>query len=224
MSNPIGDLFGPSPIRPIQKHMAKAQSCVALLDAFLDCAIEENWEKAEEIQQNISEAEHDADEIKRDIRLHLHRSLWLPVARNDLLDLLHIQDNLADRAKNIAGLMLGRKMVFPESLIDPLREFFSISLKTSEQALKAINELDELLETGFGGKESTLVENLIEELDALENTSDQQQIAFRANLFQLEDSLPPVQVVFYYKVIDMLGDLADISQKIGSRLLLLLAR
>lgn len=224
MANPIGDLFGPSPIRPIQKHMAKAQSCVALLEEFLACSIEGNWEKAEKIQQAISEAEHDADEIKRDIRLHLPRSLWLPVARNDLLDLLHIQDNLADRAKNIAGLMLGRKMVFPATLVDSLREFFDISLNTSSKALVAINELDELLETGFGGKETTLVENLIEELDVLENISDQHQIAIRAKLFQLEDSLPAVQVIFYYKVIDMLGDLADISQKIGSRLLLLLAR
>ncbi|NKB34083.1 MAG: TIGR00153 family protein [Pseudomonadales bacterium] len=223
MANPIGDLFGPSPIRPIQKHMAKAQSCVKLLESFFACAIDQDWAKAEEIQLAISDAEHEADELKRDIRLHLPRSLWLPVARTDLLELLHIQDQLADRAEDIAGLMLGRKMLLPESLIKPIQDYYQINLKTSAQALKVINELDELLETGFGGKESSVVENLVAELDVLEHQSDEHQVTLRAMLFQIEESLPPIQVMFYYKIIDMLGDLSDISQKIGSRLLLLVA-
>nr|MCS5581482.1 DUF47 family protein [Gammaproteobacteria bacterium] len=83
---------------------------------------------------------------------------------------------------------------------------------------------DELLETGFRGKEATLVEELVVELDELEHQSDVSQIKLRAMLFQMEDSLPPVHVIFLYKIIDRLGELADISQKIGSRLLLLIAK
>jgi uncharacterized protein Yka (UPF0111/DUF47 family) len=42
-------------------------------------------------------------------------------------------------------------------------------------------------------------------------------------LFQLEGSLPPVNVMFLYKIIDMLGGISDISQKVGSLLLQLVA-
>ena len=223
MANPLGELFGRSPIRPIQQHMAKAQNCVALLESFFEQTVQENWVEAEKIQQEISNAENEADELKRDIRIHLPRSLWLPVARTDLLELLHIQDDLADTAKDIAGLMLGRKMVMPESIVDSMREYFQINLKTSAQALKVINELDELLETGFSGKETSLVENFVAELDLLERESDEHQVGLRANLMATEESLPPVQVMFYYNVIDKLGDLSDISKMIGSRLLLLVA-
>jgi uncharacterized protein len=223
MANPLGELFGKSPIRPIQKHMAKAQNCVALLESFFEQTVQENWAEAEKIQLAISNAENEADELKRDIRIHLPRSLWLPVARTDLLELLHIQDELADTAKDIAGLMLGRKMVVPDSIVDPMREYFHVNLKTSAQALKVINELDELLETGFSGKETSLVEDFVSELDLLEHESDEHQVSVRANLMATEESLPPVQVMFCYKVIDKLGDLSDISKKIGSRLLLLVA-
>ena len=224
MNNPISALFGPSPIRPIQEHMAKAQSCIALLGDFLEASFSKKWKEAEEIQQAIHKKENEADTLKREIRTHLPRSLWLPVARNDLLEMLHIQDHLANRARDIAGIMLGRKIEIPEELVECVRDYYQKNLNTSAQALKAINELDELLETGFRGREATLVEELVVELDELEHQSDVSQIKLRAMLFQMEDSLPPVHVIFLYKIIDRLGELADISQKVGSRLLLLIAK
>ena len=224
MNNPISALFGPSPIRPIQKHMAKAQNCITLLGDFLEATYSKEWQKAEEIQETICKTENEADTLKREIRTHLPRSLWLPVARNDLLEMLQIQDRLANRARDIAGLMLGRKIEIPIELVEGVRDYYHKNLNTSAQALKAITELDELLETGFRGKEATLVEELVVELDELEHQSDVSQIKLRAMLFQMEDSLPPVHVIFLYKIIDRLGELADISQKIGSRLLLLIAK
>ena len=224
MNNPISALFGPSPIRPIQKHMAKAQNCITLLGDFLEATYSKEWQKAEEIQQTICKTENEADTLKREIRTHLPRSLWLPVARNDLLEMLQIQDRLANRARDIAGIMLGRKIEIPGELVECVRDYYQKNLNTSAQALKAINELDELLETGFRGKEATLVEGLVVELDELEHQSDVSQVKLRAMLFQMEDSLPPVHVIFLYKIIDRLGELADISQKVGSRLLLLIAK
>ena len=224
MSNPISALFGPSPIRPIQEHMAKAQSCIILLGDFLEASYSKDWVKAEEVQQAIHQTENEADSLKREIRTHLPRSLWLPVARNDLLEMLQFQDRLANRAREIAGIMLGRRIEIPEELVESVRDYYQINLNTSAQALKAINELDELLETGFRGREATLVEELLVELDELEHQSDVSQVKLRALLFQMEDTLPPVNVIFLYRIIDRLGELADISQKVGGRLLLLIAK
>lgn len=224
MNNPISALFGRSPIRPIQQHMAKAQSCITLLGDFLEASYNNDWLKAEEIQLAIHNTENEADALKREIRTHLPRSLWLPVSRNDLLEMLQIQDRLANQARDIAGIMLGRKIEIPEELIECVRDYYQKNLNTSMQALKAINELDELLETGFRGTEATLVEGLVVELDELEHQSDVSQVKLRGMLFQIEDSLPPVEVMFLYKIIDRLGELADVSQKVGSRLLLLIAK
>jgi len=223
MSNPIAALFGRSPIRPIQEHMANAQRCVILLGDFLDACTSNNWHKAQEHQQAIHAAENEADDLKSNVRTNLPKSLLLPVARSDLLELLSIQDRLANRAKDIAGLMLGRKIEVPSSLTDSLLNYYKLSLKASGQALKAINELDELLEAGFRGKEVELVEDLIKELDDLENKSDIHQVQLRASLYKLEPNLPPVDVMFLYKIIDLIGEIADDSQKVGSRLLILIA-
>jgi len=204
--------------------MAKAQNCVVLLGDFLEATFVKDWDRAAILQQEIRRCENEADDLKSNVRTKLPKNLFLPVPRTDLLELLSTQDSLANRAKDIAGLMLGRKMEIPESLVPMVREYFQESLLASEQALKIINQLGELLETGFRGRKVELVEVLILELDELEHKTDVSQIKLRAKLFELEAALPPVNVMFLYKIIDSIGDLADISQKIGGRLLLLLAR
>lgn len=224
MPTPLSALFGRSPIRRIQEHMAIAHKCVEQLGRFLEASFVKDWDTALQIQQKIRNSENEADDLKSTVRTNLPKSLFIPVPRTDLLELLSTQDQLANRARDVAGLMLGRKMEIPESLVSTVREYYKESLLASNQALKVINELDELLETGFRGKEVDFVEGLIAELDALEHQTDVSQISLRAKLFKLEESLPAVHVMFLYKIIDQIGDLADISQKIGGRLLLLIAR
>lgn len=222
--NPFVSLFGRSPIGPMQQHIAKAHECAANLVPFFEAVMAEDWAKVEQVQQEMSRLEHEADKLKKSVRLHLPKSLFLPVPRSDLLELLSVQDKVANRAKDIAGLMLGRQMAIPQALQPLMRTYVQRSVDASAQALKAMNELDELLETGFAGREAVLVETLIEELGSIENDTDRLQIEVRRNLFKLEQDLPPVDVMFLYQIIDWVGDVADRAQRVGNRLEQLLAR
>ncbi|MGD8175912.1 TIGR00153 family protein [Marinimicrobium sp. ARAG 43.8] len=224
INNPFSNLFGRSPIKPMQEHMAVAIRATGELQRFFECVIADDWEQVEAVQRRITDLENEADALKKQLRLHLPKSLFLPVPRTDLLELLAMQDRIANRAKDIAGIMLGRKMTIPTSMQQMTLEYVDAAVKAAEQALKAINELDELLETGFSGRELGIVETMIQELDALERKTDRLEVTMRATLFSLEADLPPVDVMFLYKVIDWIGDLANRAQDVGGRLELLLAR
>ena len=65
---------------------------------------------------------------------------------------------------------------------------------------------------------------MIEELDRLEYEADQLQVKIRASLYGIERELPPVDVIFLYKIIELIGELSDKSQKVGSRLQIVIAR
>ena len=220
----ISGLFSSSPISPLQQHMAKVQATVTELVPFFQAALAEDWEKAESMQQLISTRENEADTLKRELRLKLPHGLFMPVSRRDLLEVLTMQDRIANKAKDIAGLMLGRKMGFPGTMHAPLLDFVDRCSDATAQAQTAINELDELVATGFGGNEIDLVESMIKKLDTIESDTDDIQVAVRAMLFKLEKELPPVDVMFMYRVLDWIGDLADLAQRVGSRLELMLAR
>jgi hypothetical protein len=97
-------------------------------------------------------------------------------------------------------------------------------IDATEKAAEAINELDDLLETGFRGREVELVEKMISQLDAIEDDTDGLQITLRKNLLAIEKDLNPVDVMFLYQIIDWVGDLADLAERVGARLEILLAR
>lgn len=219
----ILDMFARSPIRPLQLHMQKAHACVEQLTPFYRVVQQGDWDQATAIFQKIRELEHEADDLKRDVRIHLPKNLFLPVSRGDLLGLLTIQESLANIAKDIAGIMLGRRMIIPEVLSLFFEKYLARAIDASRQAMEAIDELDELLESGFRGKEVDFVAKMIKKLDSIEHETDEMQISLRQGLFNIEENFKPVQVIFFYKIIEWIGKLADKAQQAGYQLQLLLA-
>lgn len=220
----ISSLFGSSPVAPLQAHMASVQECIVELVPFFKAVLKEDWTEAKAQQKTISKLEREADKLKKKLRLQLPKSLFMPVSRRDLLEVLTMQDKIANKAKDIAGIIIGRKMTFPKEVSEKLLDFVRRCIDASKQAQKAINELDELVETGFSGREVKLVQEMIKKLDDIESDTDKIQVKVRAELFKREKDLPPVDVMFMYRVIDGIGDLGDLSQRVGSRLELMLAR
>ncbi len=220
----ISNLFGSSPVSPLQAHMAKVQACIEALEPFVEAALEGKWSKAEKQQAKIAKLENEADDLKKALRLNLPTGLFMAVSRRDLLEVLTMQDRIANKSKDIAGLMLGRKIEFPEGMHNKIIDFVKRCIDASAQAEVAINELDELVATGFRGKEIKLVASMIKKLNKIENDTDKIQVKVREMLFKQEKDLPPIDVMFMYKVIDWIGDLADIAQRVGSRLELMLAK
>ncbi|MCH9769491.1 MAG: TIGR00153 family protein [Gammaproteobacteria bacterium] len=216
-------MFARSPIKPLEQHMNKALTCAQLLLPFIKAVTQADWTEAKAIQQQISQAEQEADSMKQDFRLHLPKNLFLPVARHDLLELLEQQDTIANVSRDIAGIMLGRRMSIPNEISMAFSQHIERSVDAATQATKAINELEELQESGFRGREVDLVATMIQKLNAIEKETDVIQIKLREQLFHLEKTLAPIDVMFLYKVIEQVGFLADTAQRVGSRLRMLTA-
>jgi predicted phosphate transport protein (TIGR00153 family) len=178
----------------------------------------------EERQRRIDDLEGKADRLKNDLRAHLPRRLLLPVDRRDLLEILDLQDSMADTAQDVAGIFLERPMPVPESMRRPLTELVRAVGRTCEQAGSVVDQLDELVELGFRGREVDRVEGMIDDLGNLEGETDRLGVDLTRELFRLEPELPPVTVMLWYHLIDWIGDIADNAEKVGNRLRLLIAR
>lgn len=220
----IFNVFGPSPIKPIEQHMRKTYLCAKQLSSLFEAVLKEDWPTVQAFKIKIVDIEREADRIKRNLRLHLPTGLFLPVSRTDLLELLSAQDQIANKAKDIANLIASRKMLIPPSLALLLMPFLNRCLDAAKQACQAINELDELLESGFRGSEVKIVGDMIVTLDEIEHDCDKKLADIRDCIFKLEKELPPIEVIFLYKLVQWIDDLADHAQIVGSRLQILIAR
>ncbi len=222
--NPIAALMGSSPFKPMQAHMQIVKECVAEVPGLFDALISGNQDELTAHKDRIFSKEQEADDLKNDLRAHLPKSLFMPVDRRDLLEILELQDTIANTAQDIAGLTMERDMSVPSGMEEPLRELVKLCVDTNSQAAAIIGELDELVEMGFRGKEASKVEEMVTELNRIEDETDRLGIALTRSLFAQEDDMKPVSVIFWYQMIQWIGDLADFAEKVGDRFRLLLAR
>ncbi|WP_108652238.1 TIGR00153 family protein [Dongshaea marina] len=222
--NTILGLFAKSPIKPLEKHITKVHECCEQLVPFFEAMNARDFERAQQIRDQISQLEKEADTLKRDIRLRLPRGLFMPVERTDMLELLTQQDKIANKSKDIAGRTIGRQLEIPVEIQEDFMAYLKRCIDASAQAQKAINELDELLETGFKGREVELVSEMIHQLDMIEDDTDSMQIGLCRELQAIENNYNPVDVMFLYRILEWVGDLADQAERVGARLELMLAR
>jgi len=157
----FANIFGKSPVLPLEKHANIAYKAAKSLIEFFEAVIADDWDKAKQMRATITDLEHEADDLKKEIRIHLPKSLFMPVPREDLLELLLVQDKMANRAKDISGLVLGRRLRIPAEVAAEFLEFLKRNIDAARQARKSVRELDELFTSGFRGAEAALVESLI---------------------------------------------------------------
>ena len=223
-SNPMAALFGKSPFKPLQQHMRMVIECVEEVQPLFQALIDDDQEQLEERKNAIFVKEREADSMRNEMCDRLPRSRLLAVDRQDLLELLAMQDAIADTAQDIAGLLVERRMEVPAGMAEPLMRLVARCVDTCALAHRIVEELDQLLETGFRGREAERVQAMVVELGHMESDTDVMGMDLARALFAEEDNHKPVSVMFWYQLIQWVGTLADYAERVGETLRLLIAR
>ena len=220
----IATMFGKSPFKALQTHMGIVKECVLEVPLLFDALIKGDQQALTTQQEKIFAKEEEADVLVDELRTHLPRSLFMAVDRRDLLELLDIQDNIADTAQDIAGLMMERDMSVPAEMAEPLQALVQRCVDTCLHAATIVERIDELIESGFRGKEADSVDAMVDELSDIEDETDVMGQELVRLLFSIEDNMKPVSVIFWYEMIQWIGDLADHAESVGNQMRLLIAK
>lgn len=218
----IAKLFGRSPFGPIRSHMECVGRCVDKMAELLRAFEDGNWEQVEPLAEEVSQLEHQADEIKNDIRVDLPKSLFLPVDRSSLLEVLTIQDDLADKAENVAVLFTLKRFVMLPMLHETFSRFRDANLEAFRGAQQVILELGELLESGFGGGEAHRVREMAQGVALKEHEVDLIQRELMRSLYAHEQELSHGDLGLWIQLVKELAGLSNHSEKLANRILTML--
>lgn len=213
----ILSLFGRSPFAPLQSHMDKVATCVYLIEDLFHALEKKDYARVDEISKKIGEGEHLADQTKNDIRNHLPKTIFLPIDRGNLLEILSIQDSIADTAEDIAALITLKEIEILDSFQIEFKEFLKLNIETFNGVKKIINEIHELLETSFGGVEAKKVRAMVDEVAFKENETDVIQRKLLKKVFQAEDQMTYTTFYLWQKIFTSLSNISNYSEKLAYR-------
>lgn len=217
MLTTIINLFGRSPFAPLQSHMENVSASVHALPELFDSLEKQDSESIERIAQKIAEFEHQADLTKNDIRNHLPKGLFLPIDRGNLLDILAIQDRIADAAEDIAVLTTLKSLSISKSFRNDFFEFLHKNIEAFDEAHRIIKEINELLESSFGGIEAQKVRSMVNNVAFKEHEADLIQRKLLKNFFASEDNMSYGTFSLWQKIFEATASLSNLSENLANR-------
>ena len=219
----FSSIFAKSPFKPLRDHMDKVVESVVPLNDFFEALFQEDYSKVEKIQQQVIQAEKEADSIKNEVRNHLPRNIFMPINRRDLLEMLDMQDSIADVAQDIVILLNIRRMNLTKELSQDVIHFVKKSQDVCYLARGLTQEFGDVIESGFGRHEIKKLLEMIDNVSIAETEADNLEDALVHRLYEVEEKMNSVDAVFWYKIFELIGDIADFSKKTGNRLRLMIA-
>ncbi|HJN70948.1 MAG TPA: TIGR00153 family protein [Phycisphaerales bacterium] len=215
-------LFGRSPFVPLQLHLDKVADCVEAAFSLLERIREGEDPNVEETAREISKLEHKADLVKNDIRNNLPRGLFLAIDRSQLLEILGLQDSIADKAEDIGILMSLRSAKMLDSLVEPFGEYIKENKDAFHKARDVMRELDALIESGFGGVEATRVVEMVDGVAEAEHNCDIMQRKLMKLVLDHEDELSVGHFFVWQRLLHEIAGISNYSEKLANRVRMLL--
>lgn len=213
----LARLFGRSPFAPLRTHMSKVSICVHEIIPLFEALAAGDYALVEKIAEKISKLEHDADVTKNDIRNHMPTGLFMPIARPSLLEILALQDNLADHAEDAAILLTYRPLVIEPSFEKEFKAFLVKNVEAFNAVALIIQEMEQLLETSFGGPEAEKVKKMVERVAFCEHEADLLQRVLVKLIFNKGEAMSPPVFYLWMKVVHEIACLSDESEKLANR-------
>ena len=209
----VKKVFGTSPFGALAEHTKKVHECVELLRPLTEAFITGDYVRIEQLHHEISRTEHEADEIKNEIRDQISKLFMLSVGRHEVLKFLSAQDDVADAAEDFAVVLRLRKTALHKDLTDDFRAFVSQVISVSELLLGAADDLAVLAELSFEGEHADRVLKTIDKISREEWEADKLQRRFALHYYDIEDQLDPTTLVFYDRYCQRLGGVANSAEK-----------
>ena len=203
--------------------MDSVQECVRLVPELIDRLLAEDRAGLERLAKEISVLEGNADAAKNALRTKMPVRLFLPVDRRDLLRLIREIDAVANNAEDLGVLLTLRPYEVPDELRPLLREFVDGVMVVVDSAAELIGTMDELLGSSFGGKAAQTAMAKADEIGRLEHEADKLQDQCAKALFRAENTLSPVSIFMWTKVLNKIGSIANHAENIGDQFRLFVA-
>jgi hypothetical protein len=220
----VFDRFEDSPFGPLGEHMAKVKQCVALVRPMFDCVGRQAQQELTDLTHQVFKVEHQADQIKSEIRRRIPRSFSLPIFRGDLLAYLKLQDDMADSVEDVAVGLTIRPLPLPEGLAAGVNELVSRVVRVCELLFQCTDQLADLSEADFAGRRGVQILERAADAEHAEWEADKAQYTLAQQLFAMEGELRATDIMLWSNVFRELGRLANHADNAAERLRRMLVR
>lgn len=159
--------------------------------------------------EQIKDAEHKGDELRRTIKTKLYVNMLIPDSRGDVLGLLETMDDVLDNTKFVSMNMDIQRPSVPEGLHEDF-------LRVAEFTRRALDELAMATRAFFS--EIKLVNDHIHKVFFFETEVDHLEETMKRWIFQVDEDMSLAEKMQIRYFVEKVASLTDRAESVGERL------
>ncbi len=214
----LAKLFAKSPFAPLQKHMQDVNMCIVKVKEIFEALENDDNKSVLKIAKELSKQESRADTTKNELRNHLPSGLFMPISKSALLEILSLQDDIADDCEDIGVLLALKKLTLKDVFKDDFKNFLNKSIETYERIKIILDDFGNLLETSFTGREAERVRSMVNEVALKEHETDLAQRTLLKNIFNNEEHFTQGEFQLWLSILREIRSLSNTSEKLAHRI------
>jgi predicted phosphate transport protein (TIGR00153 family) len=185
----------------IEDHLRKVEECLQHMFSAIEDYLQGRIDSAQSHTSATDNAESEADDIRREIAELLHRGAFLPIFREDVMELVRMVDEIASYAQTCCKFITNQR---PEVPVD-LREDF---LKITRDSIAVLSPL----EAGVTNlsEDFSITREKVAEVHRLESELDEREWHLSCLIFSTDLDL--AHKMHLKQLVDVIADIPDTAE------------
>jgi predicted phosphate transport protein (TIGR00153 family) len=215
-------LFYDSPFIKLRKHAEKVKECAWMFKRAVACYVEQDCEAFDQLTEDVAMLESQADELKRNLRNHLPRGIFMPMDKFVFLDCLREQDHVLDDVEQALYWLSFKPMGgIPEELVEDFLDLIDAVIPAIEKIPDMSEQAIVYFKSSTEGNRKKL-KSIIRAIYQAEKEADHLEHELKKKAFaMLED---PVEIYHIVRLVEIVGDICDHAQNTSDRMRTMIAR
>ncbi len=200
-----------------QQHIELVYDCVGNLKEVMEGFYQNDFEKVDKKVKELSEIEHKADVIRRQMEIEFYHGAFLPFDREDRIVLAELADNVADMAQETAYRICLSRIRFPPKGQKDFEKFIDVIIDSVLVLKECIEKLDDDL--GEAIAKAHEVEMMEDDADAIERK-------ILKTIYQLyrDEKIGILTLMELKNITIRLGNVVDRAEDASDRALIIAAK
>jgi len=218
----LSKLFRESPFDRLMAHANVVQSGAEKFGKAVHCYLAAECGDFEDLHNQVTTLESDADRIKQNIRAHLPKGILMPVDKFQFLWYLREQDKVMDSMQDALHWLSYRSTAVPEAIVDDLNLMV-------QKAVEVVNQLPVMVSgaigyfRGYAQKDRDAVKQTIHTLRQQEAESDRIERKLKCDIFSLTVS-DPAATFHLIRLVEHIGEISNHAENAGDMMRAMVAR
>ncbi|OCC15707.1 Phosphate transport system regulatory protein PhoU [Dissulfuribacter thermophilus] len=209
------------PLECLENHAKYVADCFEEARSALDAYFNGEKKLFEAISEKVSELEHAADLISRNVRSHLPKGIIMPIDKFELFLYLQEEDNVADTAEDIVEWLSYRSVSLDSDVKEKIFELYGTCLSICQDLKPIIHAARTYFQTGDEDIRVHIKDKILA-LRTREHEADTLEHRLKKLIFERVDGA--IDAMYMLRLIELIGRAADHAENAADILRSMIAR